>query len=358
MSAPGRSQALMPEPSKGEGNPVSPEQSGIIAGMSFDFDAAVTAPFRMQPGLRRLGDGAHHLAPARPGSRHQREKLAVLSCFADDALQVAEGFDELPALRALAAHAAAEHPGAIRWDGAALCALGVRVEASDGSLTTLAPGRFGLGDEVARCLLGLAPRWRLAGLVALAFEDDLALVDGRDGSIPWLAVALPSHWAPREKVGRSFAEVHAPVADNRLLLAASTRLVALVTAGERWERFVWTITGHPRLHAHPERVDPRRWPASDDPGVIAANAWFRTERQSFLPLHGRHEAVFTIRVGIEPLSQALADPGRARRVHDALASMSDAVLDYRGLRAVREPLLRWLAVRGTADHSPSPGARA
>ena len=55
--------------------------------------------------------------------------------------------------------------------------------------------------------------------------------------------------------------------------------------------------------------------------------------------------MFTIHVEVQPLAQALADPARAARVHDALASMSPAVLDYRGLAAVRDRLLRWLAAR-------------
>ena len=54
--------------------------------MNFDFDTAVTAPFRMQPGLRRLAPGAPQLRPLAPGSRHQREKMAVLSTFADQTL--------------------------------------------------------------------------------------------------------------------------------------------------------------------------------------------------------------------------------------------------------------------------------
>jgi hypothetical protein len=58
---------------------------------AFDFDAAVQAPFRMQPGLRRLAAGAPQLTPLRPGSRHQREKLAVLSAFWSQALLAAPG---------------------------------------------------------------------------------------------------------------------------------------------------------------------------------------------------------------------------------------------------------------------------
>jgi hypothetical protein len=322
--------------------------------MSFDFDAAVTAPFRMQPGLRRLAGPAQHLTPSGPGSRHQREKLAVLSRFAGEALVEREGFDPAPALQALCGCAAAEHPGHFRWDGRTAEALGVAVR--DGELAVHSPGRFGTGDEVARCLQALPPRWRLPGLLALAFDEDLAIVDAADGSIPWLCVALPSHWAPQAKAGRHFAQVHAPVADNRLLLAAADRLVALVTAGERWERFVWTVTDHPRLHAHPARVEPQRWPGGRTPAEVAAAAWWRTERQTFLPLPALRQAVFTIRVEVTPLGTALQDPHRARRVHDALASMSDEVLAYRGLRDVREPLLQWLRERGAGAAPRGPDA--
>ena len=228
--------------------------------MSFDFDAAVQAPFRMQPGLRRLPEGAAQLTPLAPGSRHQREKLAVLSAFADQHLCAVPGFDAAPALDALCRHAANEHPAAWAWDGerAHALQLGVTVTPA-GDVQQLQTGSFGLGDEVGRCLLGLPAAWRLAGLLGLAFAEDFAIVDGPSGTLPWLAVALPSHWAPAAKLGLHFTQVHAPVADNALLLKAGDHLLRMVTGEERWERFVWTITDHPRLHAHPARVDPQRW---------------------------------------------------------------------------------------------------
>ena len=43
--------------------------------MSFDF-SAVTTPFRMQPGLRRLSEGEQQLTPTRLGAKALREKLA------------------------------------------------------------------------------------------------------------------------------------------------------------------------------------------------------------------------------------------------------------------------------------------
>jgi hypothetical protein len=314
---------------------------GIIDAMPFDFDAAVTAPFRMQPGLRRVAPGDHQLTPLAPGARHQREKLAVLSAFWPQALCIEPGFDAAPALGALCRHAAAEHPHAWAWDGerAQALDLGTAINRA-GDIEQLRSGSFGLGDEVARCLQGLPPGWRLAGLLSLAFAEDFAIVDGASGRIPWLAVCLPSHWAPETKVGRHFAEVHGPVADNALLLRASAGLLRVVTGAEAWERFVWTVTDHPRLHAHPAHTSPQRWTQAPEQG-----AWFRSEHQTFIPLPEHQQAVFTIHVQLQALADVAAEPKRAAALHDAIASMSPAVLDYRGLAPARDALLAALARR-------------
>lgn len=307
----------------------------------FDFDAAVTAPFRMQPGLRRLAPGSRHLTALAPGSRHQREKLAVLSAYAPQALCAAPGFDAAEALAALCGHAAGEHPRAWAWDGhrAQALTLGTAVTAA-GDLQQFAAGVFGLGDEIGRCLQGLPPAWRLAGLLSLAFAEDFALVDAHSGRIPWLAVCLPSHWAPEHKVGRHFTEIHAAVADNQLLLKATDSLLRLVTGADRWERFVWNVTDQPQLHAHPDRSDRQRWIHGS-----VDRAWLRSERQTFIPVAttaGRDQAWFTIGVDLLPLADVVQVPGRAAALHAAIASMSPAVLAYRGLDRVQAPLLDWL----------------
>lgn len=306
--------------------------------MSFDFDAAVQAPFRMQPGLRRLAPGALQLTPASPQGRHVTEKLAVLRDHPQRALAARPGFDAGPALAALSAQAAAEHPGAWQQQPGHFSALQLGWSLQGDEPRPHAHALAAVGD----CLRALPAAWRLPALLALAFEEDMAIVDGNDGSIPWMAVALPSHWAPEDKVGRHFAQVHAPVADNQLLVAAGEHLMRLVCGAQRWERFVWNITGHAGLNAHPDAVAKPRWPAVTD---AAGAACWRTERQSFVPVPAAMQAVFLIHVQVEPLAHALAAPERAARVHDALVSMSDAVLAYRGLVEVRAPLLQWLAQR-------------
>lgn len=309
--------------------------------MSFDF-TAVSAPFRMQPGLRRLAAGTTQLTPNQPGDRALREKLAVLGAYASQALLSTPGFEAAPALQALSQQAGAEHPGA--WSAESAHAHWLGWSLRDGEPQQ----HHHLQPEVGACLRALPREWRLPVLLSLAFVEDFAIIDGATAHIPWLAVCLPSGWAPEEKVGRHFAQVHAPVADNQLLLTASEHLARLVTGGDRWERFVWTITRHPRLHAHPEHVDPAPWPADATPSQLAQRAFFRTEHQTFIPLPELKQAVFTIGVNLQPLTAALPSAAHARQVHDALASMSPAVLAYRGLTDARDRLLTWLSAQASA----------
>ena len=307
--------------------------------MPFDF-AAVNTPFRMQPGLRRLAPGEPQLTPNRLGGRVLREKLAVLLAHPQQALITAPGFDAAPALRALCSHAAAEHPDAFCVDPD-----GVGHARHLGwSLRGTEPVGNG-PTEIGACLHALPAELRLAALLSLAFAEDFAVIDATSGRIPWLAVCLPSYWAPEDKVGRHFAEVHAPVADNALLIGAAAHLVRLVTGTERWERFVWTITRSGKLHQHPKHDVAAHWHADLDAHGLAAQAFFRTEHQTFIPMPTQRQAIFTIHVETHALTDALAAPADARLVHDALASMSAPVLAYRGLTNARERLLQWLAMQ-------------
>jgi hypothetical protein len=311
--------------------------------MPFDF-AAITAPFRMQPGLRRLAPGAAQLTPNRWGDRPLIEKLDVLSRYPHEALATTPGFDATPALRALCEHAAHKHPQAFMWDGEQGLSAALLGWSVDGTQVS--------GDgapEIGACLRALPSTWRAAGLLGLAFAEDFAILDGATGHIPWLAVCLPSHWSPEEKIGRHFAEVHAPVADNQLLISASEALTRLVTGQERWERFVWTITRDPRLRMHPRHLQALPWAADDDATALAGHAHFRSEHQTFIPLPRERQAVFTIQVESRPLAEAVLSADIARQLHDALASMSPAVLAYRGLTDARPRLLSWLLARAAAS---------
>ena len=262
----------------------------------FSFDiGGISVPFRMQPGLRKLPAEARHLTPLAAGSPLWEEKKRVVDAGASRL--VVPGFDPRPAIAAIAAQARTE---------------------------------------------GLP----FSEPLELCFAEDFAVLDGTTTALPWLSVLVPSHWAPEEKLGLPFGAVHAPVADNQLLLAAQRQLVQLATSGEHLERFVWTITPSGRYDQHPGRHARTPWPDTQDPDAFASQCFLRAERQTFFPVpDAPRQAVFTIRVMLQPLVQSVADPAHARRLHDAIASMSEAVLAYKSLAPARDRLLAWLAAR-------------
>lgn len=265
-----------------------------------DFDPSqIAVPFRMQLGLRRVSADGPHVTPLVQGSAMHAEKLRVVEL--QQSRHAVPGFDAAPALATIAAHA---------------------------SFTQQSQS------------------------LELAFEEDFVVLDGTTGTIPWLCVSLPSHWAPEDKLGLSLAEIHAPVADNAALLAASAGLVNLVTKGGYWERHVWTLTPSPRYDQHPGRHRRTPWPDTNDIDAFAALCHLRVERQAFLPVSDAQgallrQAVFTIRVMLEPLTKVICTAEDMLRLHDALASMSDAVLEYKNLLSARARLLHWLTYRAS-----------
>jgi hypothetical protein len=255
---------------------------------------SIAVPFRMQPGLQRI-EGGRHLTPLAAGCALWQDKQRVVAAGASRLC--VPGFDPQPAIAAILARARAESLGA---------------------------------NEP----------------IELAFEQDFAVLDGASTTLPWLCVCAPSHWAPEEKLGLPFTAVHAPVADNQLLLGAARQLAQLVTGGGEWERSVWTISPSGRHDQHPYRQPRTPWP-QEEGDDFARQLFLRAERQTFFPIPGRAgQAVFTIHVMLQPLAEVVATPAHAARLHEALATMSDAVLAYKGLTPARDRLLAWLKARG------------
>lgn len=274
--------------------------------MEFDFNQ-VRVPFRMHPGLARLGPDAVHLTPLRPGSPLHREKRALQQL--GSIRQAMPGFDASAALSTLRIHAA-------------------RAGVSAHDIDTLP--------------------------LELQVEEDLVILDTQTARVPWMCVSVPSRWAPEEKLGRTLPEVHQPVADGAALAAAMPAILRVLASGAHWERYVWTLTPSPQYDQHPHRHAIVPWPLAAAPDEFARQCYLRAERQTFIPILDADgspgkQTVFTIRVMLEPLSSAVRSPGDALRLHDALASMSDAVLHYKSLAEARPMLLHWLAERAGQD---------
>ncbi len=179
-------------------------------------------------------------------------------------------------------------------------------------------------------------------------QEDLALVavapDGAD-SLAALHVCAPSSWRPEEKLGLSFGAVHAPVPGIEPTARAAPRLNRSIVSGKPFVRFVWGIAAAARLNRHPDPFSGQPLPDSGRAFDPKADPpfWLRVERQVLVPLPGAGGYLFLIRLYCYPGTEVRTRPGWAPGIRSALAAMTDAQLDYKGLTESRDALMEWLA---------------
>ena len=186
-----------------------------------------------------------------------------------------------------------------------------------------APAQQEAADLIAAARALRATTFIDAGLIV---SDDLCIMEERGGAWRLTAALLcaPSFWSLAENIGGPLAHLHAPVPDRlgpegtQGLPARIARMFTALPADQILERFNWTV------QAGAERFTP-----SSDPLIARANAatpdaagdllHLRVERQTIRRLPHTGAILFTIRICIDPLRDALAVAGAPGRVCGRLA---------------------------------------
>ena len=75
--------------------------------------------------------------------------------------------------------------------------------------------------------------------LGLAIEDDVVIM--HKGKLEACFVAFPSSWNAGDKVGKSLAELHEPIADNEALVRASDGIMRAMCSGQSYERYTWGV---------------------------------------------------------------------------------------------------------------------
>jgi len=163
--------------------------------------------------------------------------------------------------------------------------------------------------------------------LACQVQEDLAVVSVAGGR-HWLSAAhvcFPNGWAPGEKVGGSFAEVHGPVAGMGEMNRRGDEFARLmVGAEEGLVRFAWGVTFDDELNHHPGRTR-----AAFDPG--RPRAFVRVERQTIWGLPAVGAALFTIRTYVYDVERVRGDAILRAALGAALRSMTEESRRYKGL---------------------------
>lgn len=305
-----------------------------------DVPFPVTDVFVVRGDLRRPAPGPDadllRLDDAWP--RYAAAKLAALDADPDgfalvEPVALPYAFDEVLA-RLAHAHPDVVASGARAGRAAyAFRHAGLEVVPRSGEVRALVPAARPLAER----LDAFAPARRVLAAIAASLQEDLVLMSERDGELvaSALAVALPSGWRPREKLGRPLHAIHAPVADGDALRAASAALARAMVEKGPFLRHVWTLADDDRL-ARPPAAGASEPAAPRDVGHL----WFRCERQVTLPLPGWRSSLFLIRVYVAPLAEVAASAARRERLVRALRSMTDDVIRYKGLAGARDVVLR------------------
>lgn len=309
----------------------------------------VNAPFQVRADLSRLAEPPQAASAVLTGDpqypRYARIKLAHLNDTRRPLVRWAPGVSPLrqqavldEAIGALAAAAPAfldaRTPGCVRVRRAGLVLYRAGqdwlVDADHPSARPLVPA-----------LAALSPGARALAAVSLGLQEDLALMGYPEAGAPsasldalGLSVVFPSGWDPAEKLGQGLGAIHGPVADGEALRRASANLARAMVEKGPFERHVWTLTADAAL---------ARWPGDPRPAAVPhadpATLFFRCERQVTVPLPRAGASLFLIRVHVAPLGEVCADPQRRSRLVASLRSMSESVVAYKGIAAIREQVL-------------------
>lgn len=167
--------------------------------------------------------------------------------------------------------------------------------------------------------------------LALRYKEDIAIM--HQGQLVSICFCFPSGWVPASRVGQTLTEIHGAVADGDKLREASSRIAEIMCGEHSFTRGVWTISTTGELSNHPSVAKPKVTEQTD-----IADLWFRTETQTTRPLGDGESSVFMVLVETIPLTEIWQEQDRRTLLMQSLNSMTDAVIDYKHLGAIRSRL--------------------
>src|SRR5688572_15095301 len=179
-------------------------------------------------------------------------------------------------------------------------------------LTAEHPAHFSLkGDQLHCGLTGDNVPLDFDAL-AMQVQEDLAAVS-TEGEKHWLSavhLSFPNHWAAEDKIGKTFALIHQPVAGMEQMNRQADSLVrVMLEATDGLVRFAWGVTFDDLLNHHPQPPPGARRVHAFD--ASNPRAFLRVERQTVWGFPAVAAALFTIRTYLYDFAEIKRDPVRA-----------------------------------------------
>ena len=157
--------------------------------------------------------------------------------------------------------------------------------------------------------------------LSMEIEEDIAVM--HKGKLEAISFCFPSGWIPTKALGKDFAFLHEPVADNDLLIKSSQKLSKYMCS-HSIQRWVWNVTTIKNLSNHPTINRPKLSSFEE--------LYFRLETQISTPVD-EETSIFLVLVEVVPLNKVWNS-----RILESINSMSDNVLNYKNLIEIKKYL--------------------
>ena len=157
--------------------------------------------------------------------------------------------------------------------------------------------------------------------LSMGIEEDIAVM--HKGKLEAISFCFPSGWIPTKALGKDFAFLHEPVADNDLLIKSSQKLSKYMCS-HSIQRWVWNVTTIKNLSNHPTINRPELSSFEE--------LYFRLETHISTPVD-EETSLFLVLVEVVPLNKIWNS-----RILESINSMSDNVLKYKNLIEIKKYL--------------------
>ena len=154
---------------------------------------------------------------------------------------------------------------------------------------------------------------------AMKIEEDIAVM--HNGKLVAVCFCFPSGWIPRNELNSDLSKLHAPVADNELLIKSSKKLEQHMNK-QTIRRWVWNVTTISNLSNHPNIERPKI--------IDFDSLYFRLETQVSTPLDDE-SSLFLVKVDVFPLKKVWNE-----KILESINSMSESVLKYKNLIEIKK----------------------
>lgn len=165
--------------------------------------------------------------------------------------------------------------------------------------------------------------------IAMQIQEDISIhraTEDRD----WLAathICFPSGWLPDEKIGKSFAEIHAPIPGFNL--KTSRKMVDAMIHHGPFDRFVWSPVFEDRINFHPRT--PKKKFDPNNPCVFV-----KVERQLTIGFPEHNASLFVMRQFL------IRDEIDKIALAESLSNMTEEQRIYKGIVDQCDEIVAWL----------------